>query len=355
MFFLNSSHNEFAQMCSQEVLGLKDMENVRDSFHEDFIDQLKRLEDGTYCTKLPWKPNHASLPSNKELTVGRLRSVTRKLERMQRLEEYHTVMEQQLEEGIIEVVPEIPTGEAIHYIPHHPVIRDQAESTKMRIVYDCSAKANSQVPSLNDCLEVGPPLQPMIFDILLRNRLSLLCITGDIQKAFLQIKVDPKDRDVLRLLWYENLDSRTVTEYRYTRVIFGSGPSPYILGATLKKHVSQYTEKFPDTADALLNNTYVDDVQSGGDHSDQLIKFKEEATKIMKESGFHLHKWHSNLSELEECQRTDDNAVSSQASMTYAKLEVGTGPKETKILGVPWEKTKDKLSVGFMKPLLKAH
>ena len=38
--------------------------------------------------------------------------------------------------------------------------------------------------------------------------------------------------------WYENLDSRTVIEYRYTRVIFGSGPSPYILGATPKKHVS---------------------------------------------------------------------------------------------------------------------
>ena len=64
---------------------------------------------------------------------------------------------------------EIPTGEAKHYIPHQPVIRDQAKSTKMRIVYDCSAKANSGV-SLNDCLEVGPPLQPMIFDILQRNR-----------------------------------------------------------------------------------------------------------------------------------------------------------------------------------------
>ena len=79
--------------------------------------------------------------------------------------------------------------------------------------------------------EVGPPLQPTIFDILVRNRLRLLFITGDIKKAFLQIKVDPKDRDVLRLLWYENLDSRTVTEYRYTRVIFGTGLGSYILGA----------------------------------------------------------------------------------------------------------------------------
>lgn len=94
-------------------------------------------------------------------------------------------------------------------IPHQPVIRDWAESAKMTKVYDWSVNTSSQVPSLNDCLEVGPPLQ-LIFDILLQNRLKLLCITGDLQKAFLQINVDPKDRDVHRLLWYQNLDSRVV-------------------------------------------------------------------------------------------------------------------------------------------------
>ena len=57
MLFMDSSQNEFAQMCSHEVLGLKDFENVCDSFHEDFIDQLQRLEEDTctYCTRLPWK------------------------------------------------------------------------------------------------------------------------------------------------------------------------------------------------------------------------------------------------------------------------------------------------------------
>ena len=57
MFFMNNNQNEFAQMCSQEVLGLKDFESVHDSFHEDFIDQLQRLEEDTctYCTRLPWK------------------------------------------------------------------------------------------------------------------------------------------------------------------------------------------------------------------------------------------------------------------------------------------------------------
>ena len=187
-FFLASSQGEFEQMCSQEVLGLTDKADVQQLFHEDFKDHLQRLDDGTYSTRLPWKSDHPPLPSNKQLTIGRLRSTTQKLERMQRLKEYHMVMTEQLAEGILEEVPETPTGEVIRYIPHQPVIRDQAESTNVRIVYDCSAKTHCQEPSLNDCLEVGPPLQPMLFDILLRNRLKILCITGDIQKPFFKLK-----------------------------------------------------------------------------------------------------------------------------------------------------------------------
>ena len=116
-FFLNSGQDEFVQMCSQEVFGLADVVNTQELFHADFVDQLQRLEDGTYSTRLPWKIDHAPLPTNKELSMGSLRSTTRKLERVQRPEEYHEVMEQQQEQGILELVPEVPTGEVIHYIP----------------------------------------------------------------------------------------------------------------------------------------------------------------------------------------------------------------------------------------------
>ena len=86
----------------------------------------------------------------------------------------------------------------MHYVPHHPVIRESAESTKTRIVYDCSFKARQQLPSLNDCLEKSPALQPLLFDILLRNRLKKLCVTGDIEKVFHQIRVHEEDRDALK-------------------------------------------------------------------------------------------------------------------------------------------------------------
>ena len=79
----------------------------------------------------------------------------------------------------------------------------------------------------------------------------------------------------------------------FTRVVFGSGPSPYILGATIQKHVAQYAEVFPQTVEDLQRDTYVDDVQSGGEDAEELQWFKREATQIMAEGGFQLHKWHS--------------------------------------------------------------
>ena len=42
-----------------------------------------------------------------------------------------------------------------------------------------------------------------------------------------------------------------------------------------------------------MENTYVDDVQAGGDTQEELMRFKAEANEILQEGGFKLHKWHS--------------------------------------------------------------
>ena len=344
-FFLKSTSDEFEQMCSLEALGLMDTPDNQEEFHKDFTNKLRQLEDGTYITRLPWKEDASSLPTNKALAMARLRSTTKKLESLGRLKEYHSIMEEQLQEGIIEPAPREQTGEVIHYIPHHPVIRDNAESTKMRIVYDCSARQTLKEPYLNDLLETGPSLQPLIFDILLKNRMHKFCLTGDVKKAFLQIKVDSQDQDTQRLFWYSDLQQRQVVPYRFTRVIFGSAPSPYILGATLAKHLNQYKEKYPETVKQLIQNTYVDDVQWVADDEKVLFRFKEESTMIMAEGGFSLHKWHSNVPALESA--GDDHQKVLEE--TYAKTSVGTKGNETKILGIQWNKSMDTLEINFDK------
>ena len=42
------------------------------------------------------------------------------------------------------------------YLPHRPVIQESAETIKIRIVYDASAKPNKDSVSLNECLKTGP-------------------------------------------------------------------------------------------------------------------------------------------------------------------------------------------------------
>ena len=44
---------------------------------------------------------------------------------------------------------------------------------------------------------------------------------------------------------------------------------------------------------SLLEDTYVDDIQGGGDTEEDAVRFKREATKILSEGGFTLHKWHA--------------------------------------------------------------
>lgn len=92
-----------------------------------------------------------------------------------------------------------------HYIPRHPVITPTKTTTKVRIVYDASAKANKNNCSLNECLYRGPVMLENLSGLLLRLRCKKVGIVSDIEKAFLQIGLQEPDRDVTRFLWISDL------------------------------------------------------------------------------------------------------------------------------------------------------
>ena len=140
------------------------------------------------------------------------------------IQEYDEVIQDQLKRGIIEeMTPSCAsTAGIIHYIPHHPVIRRDKNTTKPRIVYDASAKANDS-PSLNECLYKSPCLLPKIADVLMRFRTNEVALIADIEKAFLMVSVLPEDRDVLRFLWLDDPSSDNPKEviYRFCHAVFG--------------------------------------------------------------------------------------------------------------------------------------
>lgn len=76
-----------------------------------------------------------------------------------------------------------------------------AESTKLRIVYDASARAYPVAPILNDCLNAGPPHQNHLWNVLARMRFHPVALTGDLKQAFLQVRIKQAERDALRFHW----------------------------------------------------------------------------------------------------------------------------------------------------------
>ena len=132
--------------------------------------------------------------------------------------EYDESFCEQLNSHVIERVPEEELNcEGAHYICHFGVVRGNRETTKLPIVFDGSAKSSREVLSLNDRFDTGGNYLPLLSDTLTRFRSHPTAITTDIEKAFLQIDINEKDRDVLRFFWYDDISKSnpTIIQYRY--------------------------------------------------------------------------------------------------------------------------------------------
>lgn len=116
--------------------------------YKEFQEQLLG-SDGWYEVALPRKGNYSLLRSYKHRSLRRLEDLKRKHKQMGVEEAHSEVIEQQKAEGIVEAADQPAQGLKC-YIPHKPVIREEAASTKVHVVYDASAKAHP-----NEWMEQG--------------------------------------------------------------------------------------------------------------------------------------------------------------------------------------------------------
>ena len=291
-----NSATDYENLCALDVLGLADTTGKESNVLGEFREQLTRSEDGWYETALPWKPNHQPLLSNRIGSLQRLNSLVRKLKRTDMLADYDAIIREQVEQGVVEKAPNEAVGKEF-YLPHRAVVRENAETTKTRIVYDASARERDNTPSLNDCLLTGPPLQNQLWSVLVRNRFHPVAVAGDLQKAFLQVRVRESERDVLRFHWIKELYSSEVEVLRFTRVVFGLAPSPFLLNGVIQQHLETLEARYPECVPEIRNSLYVDDLISGAPTIHQAKDLKKNAIEIFAEAQFKLHKWHSNVSD----------------------------------------------------------
>ena len=160
-------------------------------------------------------------------------------------------MKDQLQVDVIEKLEQhITEHEAgqVHYLPHRPVIRNDRQTSKVRIFYDVSLKIGNK-PSMNDCSLPGPSQTESLFGVLIRFRLHRYAFSADIEKAFLQVMLDESHRDFVRFLYFKDLedlcsakikDPENIANYRVSRVLFGSSSSPFLLSGTPIYHTHNH-------------------------------------------------------------------------------------------------------------------
>ena len=246
----------------------------------------------------------------------------------------------------------------VTHLPHHAVIRQDKETTKVRVVYDASARSSG--PSLNDCLHTGPKFNQRILEILLRFRSYPVAFIADIEKAFLMISVNPKDRDVLRFLWVKDPFSSEpeIVVLRFSRVVFGVSASPFLLNATIKHHIEGHAASQPEVVRLLAQSIYVDDVVCGADREHEAYALYTKSREILSHGSFNLRKFTTNAPSLqslvdsqeaflENPQGTKPHADVVEANETYVEATLPTSlnihPTEHKVLGVRWNVSLDQL------------
>ncbi|XP_045458533.1 uncharacterized protein LOC123668885 [Melitaea cinxia] len=306
--------------------------NEYKTFHcrTDENDMLKRfweLESDLELTK------HQTM-SDEELICEKLFNSTTKRNEDEFCNKYEAVMEEYLHHGHMEPVPisEENVSNAV-YLPHHAVVRDDKDTTKLRVVFDASAKGKNEV-SLNDCLLIGPSLQPDLRHILMRWRIHPICLVADIEKMYRMVNVAREHVDFQRIIWKDNKSGEDRI-FRLLTVTFGTASAPYLAIKALQQVAIDEGINYPLAAKVTLNDFYVDDLLSGCESVEQGLKLYNEMNAMLSKGGFKLHKWSSNSNTmLESIKGVNSNEETIEG--IHLKLD-----NVLKILGITWDRSSD--------------
>ena len=121
------------------------------------------------------------------------------------------------------------------YLPMHGVIKESSSTTKLRVVFDASAKSSTG-HLLNHQLLPGPSLYPSLCTIISKFRTHHIAITGDISKMFQGILLREDEKDFHRFLRCSS--DGEMEDWRIKRLTFGVTSSPYLANKILHQAAS---------------------------------------------------------------------------------------------------------------------
>lgn len=296
-----------------------------------YLKSVVRTETGRYSVALPVKSNICQLGDSSNNALKQFSYMEKRLNNNPNLrQQYSDFMSEYIELNHMEEVknPELSNCvlDKTYYLPHHAVMRESSSTTKLRVVFNGSSKTSSAL-SLNDCLMVGPTIQPDLCSTILKFRKHTIGVTGDITKMYRQIEVHPDHRDLQRIWWRHSVDD-PVKCYRLKTVTYGTTSAPFLAIRTLFQLANDEENDFPTASKILKQDFYVDDVLTGSDTEENAIKLKNDLIDLLSRGGFELRKFQSN-------------------NPTISSSNESTQSKSIKILGMNWDTETDLFTFSF--------
>ncbi|KAL4103253.1 hypothetical protein QTP88_018630 [Uroleucon formosanum] len=190
----------------------------------------------------------------------------------------------------------------------------------------------------------GPKLQQDIVDVLTRFRVPKIVFTADICKMYRQILVLPEYRTLQHVFWRSSPFEKLV-EYELDTVTYGTNCAPFLALRVLKAIAVNDCTDYDDVRDALLNQTYVDDVCAGADSTTDVLKFQSSLISILSRAGLELKKWSSNEPDVL-------TAVPADHCINYPHSFDAADDSGIKVLGLQWHPTNDSFSCALRPNLL---
>lgn len=228
---------------------------------------------------------------SKSLAERRLLATQRRFNRNPRIQQmYNANLMEYLTLGHMERL--LPNEKPRYFLPHHPVIKESSSTLKVRTVFDASAKTSNGV-SLNDILHVGPTIQPDLFDQLLRWRRFRYAFSGDIEKMYRQVKINPFHALFQCILVIEP-ETQQIETYKLTTVTFGTASAPFQAIRAIDEIGKRVESTNPQLSEAIRTCFYVDDFLGTTDTVAEACHVRAQMTDELAKYGFNLRKWKAN-------------------------------------------------------------
>lgn len=303
--------------------------NPCDKYYEE---TTTRLTDGRYQVRLPMKPGFESkLGQSKSQAIAQYKQLERKINKNKEYGQmYRDFMTEYEQLGHMK--KSITKQDIEYFLPHHGIIREEAVFTKIRVVFNASAKTSTGL-SLNDLMENGPNLQADLQHLLLQWRQHKYVLAADIEKMYRFILVHPEDRPLQKIIWTDSDNSGNITEYELVSLTYGTKSAPYIAQKTLKQLAIDEGDNYPRAKPILQNNFYMDDALFGSHSIEEARKCRDELINLLSSGGFNLRKWSSNepalVNDLPDEMRNPNNFAFTETE-TSKTLGLGWNPKHDK-------------------------